>query len=243
MKQLIIAKTHEYGILGLIRHLCKSRVQAPLRQALEVSYRKCALNSYSQYCEDLIADYMLGRPCMGSYIDIGANHPRHFNNTWRFYLKGWRGLNIEPNPSLCTLLGRARKQDLNLNIGVGAKKETLSFYQLEPHTLSTFIKAEADAAINNGCTLAKVIPVDILSLGEVIKLHQKVFNVPIDMLCIDVEGFELRIIDSYEWSFHRPKLVIIEKNRNGKEIDKRMFSFNYTLLFDNGTNGFYWDAI
>jgi hypothetical protein len=75
-------------------------------------------NSYSQYGEDKIIDRLLGYKKSGFYINVGANHPYRFSNTYMFYKKGYRGVNIEPNPiSFEKFL--IRKGDINLNIGIG----------------------------------------------------------------------------------------------------------------------------
>ena len=123
--------------------------------------------SYSLYYEDLIIDSLLSYKKNGFYIDIGANDPVKFNNTARFYQRGWCGINIEPNPELFKRLEEARKRDINLNIGVGEKETELTFYHISAHTLSSFnkqaaIKAARDfherlVAENKGSTLAASI--------------------------------------------------------------------------------------
>jgi hypothetical protein len=57
---------------------------------------------YSQFGEDLILSHLfyqldIKKP---TYLDIGANEPRYISNTYFFYLKGSRGVLIEPNPFL-----------------------------------------------------------------------------------------------------------------------------------------------
>jgi hypothetical protein len=64
-------------------------------------FSKFEKKSFSQSGEDLIIDFIfnalgISRP---SYIDIGAHHPYYLNNTAIFYLRGARGINIEPDPS------------------------------------------------------------------------------------------------------------------------------------------------
>lgn len=80
----IISKLSEKGPIGLAMHLMRSRFQIPMQRFLERMFREQWLHSYSQYAEDLILDYLLNNQATGSYIDIGANDPDHFNNTKRF---------------------------------------------------------------------------------------------------------------------------------------------------------------
>ncbi len=74
-------------------------------------------NSFAQFGDDIIIEKLLGKR-KGFYIDIGANHPDRFSNTKRFYVNGWRGINIEPNPISYNKFLK-RKKDVNLNIGIG----------------------------------------------------------------------------------------------------------------------------
>src|SRR5688572_6735284 len=77
--------------------------------------------SFSQSGEDLIVDFILNGVglSMPTYLDIGAHHPHYINNTYKFYKRGCRGVNIEPDPSLIVEFERIRSEDVNLNFGVG----------------------------------------------------------------------------------------------------------------------------
>jgi hypothetical protein len=51
--------------------------------------------SYAQNMEDILLDRVFrGRP--GTFMDIGGNHPFIDNNTYFFYVRGWRGVSLEP---------------------------------------------------------------------------------------------------------------------------------------------------
>ena len=56
-----------------------------------------------------------------------------------FYERGWRGINIEPSPDVYEVLAADRPRDLNLNVGIGSKKEMLTFFEVPScHGWSTF---------------------------------------------------------------------------------------------------------
>ena len=101
------------------------------------------LLSFSQYHEDIFVDVILKCKNNGSYVDIGANHPTDLSDTKRFYDRGWRGINIEPNPSLFTAFQGDRIGDINLNLGVGNTTGILPFYVMSASTLSSFDKDAA----------------------------------------------------------------------------------------------------
>ena len=47
----------------------------------------------------------------GFYIDVGAGHPVYDNVSFAFYLAGWRGITVEPNPALAALGRAVRPRD------------------------------------------------------------------------------------------------------------------------------------
>ena len=53
-----------------------------------------AQRSYAQEGEDLLLERILGKQGKGFYVDVGAHHPVRFSNTFLFYKRGWRGINI-----------------------------------------------------------------------------------------------------------------------------------------------------
>jgi len=70
--------------------------------------------TYAQNREDVILDAFFADKKSGSYIDIGAGHPTDRSVTKLLYMKGWRGVNIEPDETLIQLLIADRPSDLNI---------------------------------------------------------------------------------------------------------------------------------
>src|SRR5690348_3121185 len=81
--------------------------------------------SYSQEGEDLILDRALRRKERGYYVDVGAFHPKKFSNTYFFYKKGWRGINIDATPSSMQAFKRVRPRDTNIETAISNKDEEL----------------------------------------------------------------------------------------------------------------------
>ena len=52
--------------------------------------------SFSEYFEDLILFTIVSDIKNGFYIDVGAYDPNIVSVTKAFYLRGWNGINIEP---------------------------------------------------------------------------------------------------------------------------------------------------
>src|SRR5690606_712600 len=47
----------------------------------------------------------------GFYVDVGANHPTLFSNTYGLYRKGWRGICIDANQDLIDSYALYRPMD------------------------------------------------------------------------------------------------------------------------------------
>ena len=99
--------------------------------------------THSQYKEDLVIDALFSHNPRGFYVDVGANDPEVFSNTQLLYDKGWRGINIEPEPNLYEKLCVKRTRDINLNIGAGPEPGIMTFYRMSADTLSSFNKEAA----------------------------------------------------------------------------------------------------
>jgi FkbM family methyltransferase len=199
------------------------------------------LNSYSQHREDIIIDKLLGNKKKGFYVDVGANNPTGFNNTKRFYDKGWNGINIEPNTRGYKLFLKERKRDINLNIGISKKEGKLILYEMEPDMLSTFSENEMKGYKKNGYKLVKERKVKTLPLKKVLEKYAK--NKKIDFFSIDTEGFDMQVLESNDWKKYKPKVICIETVQNAgeekPEIEKFLEKVYYKRVYKNNTNSVY----
>ena len=202
--------------------------------------------SYSQQGEDLIIDKLLGYKKSGFYVDVGANNPNHFSNTKRFYKKGWRGINIEPDLNNFQKFKDQRKRDINLNCGIATTNSKLTFYKFFPDTLSTFSKSEANKYKKQGYKLQEKKDVEVQPLSDVLSQYCKKGN--IDFFSVDTEGFDLDVLKSNDWNKFKPKLICIESVshdlnniNNKKKDDHELFLCNvgYKKIYDNGLNSIF----
>lgn len=207
--------------------------------------------SYSQKGEDLVINKYFGNKKRGFYVDIGAGHPTRFNNTNFFYLLGWHGINIEPNPEMITLFKKSRTRDINLNIAIGKKNGKEIYYQFESSGLSTFSQKQANKLLSAGYRLSKEVEIPMCRLDYVL---EKNLTSRIDFFSIDVEGFELDVLESNNWKKFRPKLICIETidfcnlletgnliSERKAKIDEYLAKLGYREYFHNGLNTIYQD--
>ena len=134
----------------------KSPLLGPAEALHGRMWRRLAMRegTFAQHGEDkFILDYFKGRT--GTYIDVGASHPFKISNTYLLYLKGWRGVTMEPIPRLSKLHRKWRPQDIHLNSAAGETPGTLTFLELIPSVFSTFDAEEGQRLINGGTASQK----------------------------------------------------------------------------------------
>ena len=142
--------------------------------------------AYSQDGEDMILRRLFERQKSGFYVDVGAHHPYRFSNTCYFYRRGWRGINIDPNPDAIEAFRRERPSDINICVGVSDSAGSLSFHFLNEPALNTFdADLAADRARSPGYRLVEIRSVSVRRLDDLLAEY-----VPpgqrIDFLSIDV---------------------------------------------------------
>jgi len=190
-------------MLDTIRHY-KHKL-FPLQRSVQNVFSK---RSYSQSGEDMIVSFIL--MCIGevrNYIDIGAHHPFEMSNTAYFYEKGYRGVNVEPNPELFKFFVEHRNRDINLNCGVHKESGELDFYLLNPSTLSSFDSRFAEDLVER--KLAQLVvkrKIPVIGLDALYPY----FNKGLDFLSLDVEGLDMKIMQSWDFNFITPKVICCE---------------------------------
>jgi FkbM family methyltransferase len=167
--------------------------------------------SFSQSGEDLIIEFIFNELGIShpSYLDIGAHHPYYLNNTAIFYLKGCRGINIEPDPILFNSFEIERKKDINLNIGVFEKEGELDFYFMNVPTLNTFSMEEVAKYSKEGNYFVKsVAKIKVDTVQNI--LHQYNGGVFPDLMTLDAEGIDEYVLRSIDFDEKKPIVICIE---------------------------------
>lgn len=172
-------------------------------------------DSYSQEGENLILKRFFDSSIdkKGFYVDIGAHHPKRFSNTYRFYKKGWRGINVDATPGSMKLFKIWRRRDINLEMGVAKESGEFTFYMFNDPALNGFHQSVADYHKSSRYYVIaeKKIKTEPLSL-----ILDKFLpaNTAISFMSIDVEGKDLEVIQSNNWEKYRPQMLLIESLEN-----------------------------
>jgi FkbM family methyltransferase len=167
--------------------------------------------SFSQEGEDRILQRIFENQEKGFYVDIGAHHPQRFSNTYLFYLKGWRGVNIDAMPGSMDEFKHLRPLDINLEFAISNSNQSLIYYQFNEPALNGFseeISKQRDG-IRGEYFITGTKEIQTYRLSEVLDKYLPSEQV-IDFMSIDVEGLDLEVLQSNDWCKYRPKLVLVE---------------------------------
>lgn len=191
--------------------------------------------SYSQEGEDLILRRIFDGKVRGFYVDVGAHHPQRYSNTYYFYLHGWRGINVDAMPGSMTLFNALRPQDINVEAGIAKERKELTYYMFDEPALNTF---DEELARGRDKTAYNIIGKKVSltkTLAEVLDEHLPPKQ-GIDFLSVDVEGFDLEVLESNNWDRYRPSCILVEctdfslEESEKNEVYRYLKRKNYLLV-------------
>jgi FkbM family methyltransferase len=206
--------------------------------------------SFAQGAEDLIIPYLATNHFSitgtGRYVDVGCNAPVRYSNTFELYLRGWRGLNIDANEDLISECKRVRKEDVSIQAAVSDSVREVTFHEAEGSLMSTIDEAKIDEWKNlpvfSEKRQRKVFTRTLTSILDEHWTHGR----SIDLLTIDVEGHDFRVLKSLDIAKYRPKIIVIEMHNfegiRDSEIYQHLSENGYMLKFFAVMNAYFVDA-
>jgi FkbM family methyltransferase len=176
----------------------------------------------------------------GFFLDIGAYEGKAYSNTYALEQIGWKGVCLEPLPDVFDRLRRNRRCDCyNLAMsdesGEGAGfiravgVETLSGLE------SKMAPTHKDWIVREKGVVER-IEVKTITFGDLMSRYPGISRV--DFLSLDVEGAEISILESIDFSAYRFGLIAIESidetPGEGEKLRGFMREKGYEMLLDVG---------
>ena len=205
------------------------------------------LTGGSQFNEDKFLHSFFDSDYVGNFVDLGCFHPTRDNNTYGFYKKKWRGINVDLNPITIELFNFFRSKDININCAISNKKGLKKMYfvdDLSPlNTLDynhlKFLKK--NFLFKNKDFKEKKIKTE--NINNILKKYN--FN-RVDFLNIDLEGLEYEVIKSINFKKFKINLIcleILDHNRISKNKSKKIHQIlkknNFKYLKKIGVNSIF----
>lgn len=182
----------------------------------ELIYKRYPI-SFAKSGDDIQLHKLIKNNSPGAYIDIGCWHPIKASNTYYFYLRGWKGICIDPNPELKSIFNKYRKNDVFVNAAISDIDKTLKYYSLhKAYDSMNTVKIDFIKYHNLENQIKNTVEIPSISLKSV--LDQNLLKTDrLDFFDIDVEGFDIEVLKSNDWKIYRPKIIMIESRLNIKE--------------------------
>lgn len=192
---------------------------------------------FGQSAEDAVLLRLLGLKKRGTYVDVGAFHPRIYSNTYLLYiLLGWTGINIDASSEAIELLKKERPNDINVLAAVSDQGGRSKYWKFDRPARNTISDKNLERQLKKGDTaLIGKEEVQLHRLDDILEEHLQP-NTTIDLLNIDVEGSELNVLMSNDWEKYIPSIILIEDY--SVRIDGVENSKIYQYLIDKGYSFF-----
>lgn len=171
----------------------------------------------------------------GFYIESGANDGISQSYTYELEKKGWEGILIEPSlASFNECVKNRSKDNYFLNCALVNSEELTEISGDFNGSLISSINAERYKGYNNNVDNRNILTkVKCFTLNSILN---RLDIEKIDLLSLDVEGYELEVLQGLNLKKYKPNYIIIEVyEKQKKDIFKLMEENNYQL-YSNLTN-------
>jgi FkbM family methyltransferase len=200
------------------------------------------LVSFAQNAEDVVlARTFQPWKFSGSWVDVGAGHPQFDSVTHLFSSFGWFGLNIEPLEAEYQLLCRDRSRDINARCAITSSGGEVQLFVGPEDSRGTSTLVH-DFSLGRDGALRPIERVMSFPLQVLLDKHD---ITEVDFLKIDVEGSELQVIASIDFSRFRARCILVEATEPGTRIPSHqdweplLLSAGYVFALFDGLNRFY----
>lgn len=196
------------------------------QELIDVFSQKGPYIHFGQSAEDAILSRIFNGKKKGFYVDVGAYNPTEFSNTYIFNrFHGWTGINIDASSDAIEKFNKTRPEDINLNIAVGKEEKIQELTVYSEPARNTFSDKNRERQSDKGdTTVVGTQSVKVVPLGKILDDHLP-DNTPIDILDIDIEGYDLQALETNNWSKYRPRVILIE------DYEINAGGFNYSEIY------------
>ena len=200
-----------------------------VRTMAKLALGRGIVTSYGHQGEDALLQAMLKWVRNGTYVDVGAYHPVLYSNTYALYKKGWKGIVIDPNLDMQPLYALLRPRDAFIHYAVGEREEQKTYFMFDDGAYNSFDEKRATGwKASRGLDIRAKVPVSFKPLATILK-EQKITH--IDFLNIDVEGMDLEVLQTHDWSVPTRVIAVEDETFNP---DQPHANAMYTYLHEKG---------
>jgi FkbM family methyltransferase len=180
---------------------------------------------------ELVFAFLRGRP--GVFVEVGANDPVEGSQSYRLEQElGWTGLLVEPLLEHAEDLRRRRRAAV-AQVACGPPGCHGQWVEFKVAGVSSTLAREF---INYRRTAKEVRQVQVMTLDSLLE-HHGIDH--IDFLSLDVEGYEVEVMEGLNFEKYRPRLILIEDRVRDLQRHRYLTSKGYKIVRRSGANGWY----
>jgi FkbM family methyltransferase len=154
--------------------------------------------------ENRLKEEFFGHAKRGYFVEVGANDPQRWSQSFHLEQMGWSGVVVEPQPQLAELLRQRRTAKV---FAVACSAPENAGKRMALHLAG--IHSSFDPMLK----VAQVRPegaieVPLRTLDDI--LTEAGAPCPVDFIAVDVEGHELEVLRGFSFARWRPRLILLE---------------------------------
>ena len=188
--------------------------------------------TFSQYDEEQAILAAFGGKTDGYFLDIGAYSPDTFSNTRALFLRGWKGVMIEPSPGpmLGLLKEYGKEPRIHLLQAAASTSETPLEMWITDDSVSTADAATFEKWKDQVAFFGKMRVLAVT--WQQISLWYGGF----DFVNIDAEGISVELFKAMIDHEQRPGCCCVEHDGRLVELAAIATTAGYRMTYANGTN-------
>lgn len=192
---------------------------------------------YSQRDEELhILQWFSVKGEKGKLLDVGAYDGKTFSNTRQLLLNGWRGILVEPSPSVTPALHGLYDGNENveiLELAIGEQAGTFPFQDSNGDAVSSFDNAHVALWRDKAGIPFTEIPMTVITWEDLFGRVGRDFK----FINLDAEGWSLDLLDILPIeTLSLLEMIIVEFDHEVERVKKRLEPFGFSLHHQTAEN-------
>ena len=185
--------------------------------------------------ENVFSDYSY----KGIMVEVGAATPDLISNSYHYRINGWRTISIEPNPKFVKMHKEVGSEIYEYACS-NVDEDNVSFTIVHDNNEDTETTNHSFSHITDTSLIDKNIPEQWKAIYDnsdktdikikVRKLNTILENLnidEIDILTIDVEGNEIKVLEGFDILKYKPKVIVIENLDGSNTFSKMLGEYKY----------------
>jgi FkbM family methyltransferase len=183
--------------------------------------------------ENTLKEEFFGHARSGFFVEVGANDPEKWSQTFHLEQLGWSGIVVEPQPQLAAAL-RERRRATVCAVACSSPENAGRTMTLHLAGIHSSFDPQLKVAVVRP---EGAVDVPLTTLDRI--LSDNGAPAPLDFLAIDTEGHEIEVLRGFDFARWRPRLILIEDLVLDLALHRFMRAHGYKWVRRTDINSWY----